>query len=306
MTIPAMPSELRATKFPDPDARRRYFELVGIDDIKSDLLLGMRVALNPKPLNDWAKQHEGHDAFVALLLDRPQLFVLGGDVGTGKTELAETIGDELARRENGSVTLFSISLAARGSGLVGEMTQRIVAAFDYVRSWGSKRRAPEGKSSSGILFIDEADAIAQSRADLQMHHEDRAGVNALIRSIDDLRRAGVPVATIIATNRLDALDPAVRRRAARVFEFSRPNPEQRRQVFAKVLPGSAPDEIARLVDATGATNGRPYGYTYSDIVQRLIPSAVLRSYSAGAPVTPQAVMEEVSRVQPTPPFSGAA
>ncbi len=302
MTIP---SELRAITLPDPDAQRRYLDLVGIDDIKSDLLLAMRAALNPKSLKDWAKKYDGHDAFVALLLDRPQLFVLGGDVGTGKTELAETIGDELARRESASVTLFSISLAARGSGFVGEMTQRIVAAFDYVRSWGSKRGMSNGKRCAGILFIDEADAIAQSRAELQMHHEDRAGVNALIRSIDDLRRAGVPVATIIATNRLDALDPAVRRRAARVFEFNRPNPEQRRQVFAKVLPGATPDEIARLVDATGATDGRLYGYTYSDIVQRLIPAAALRSYAARAPVSAQGVLEEADRVHPTPPFNGA-
>jgi AAA+ superfamily predicted ATPase len=64
-----------------------------------------------------------------------------------------------------------------------------------------------------ILLVDEADALAQSREAAQMRHEDRAGVNAFIRGVDRIGN-GLPAAVIMCTNRLSALDPAVRRRAA--------------------------------------------------------------------------------------------
>lgn len=294
----AMPAELQAQTFPDPVAQRRFGALVGIDEIKNDLLIALRVAANPKAVKEWAAKNGVDTKVVEMLVERPQLFVLGGDVGTGKTELAETIGDALAR-EIGSVTLFSISLSARGSGFVGEMTQRIVQAFDYVRAWGEKRKSKSG--SAGILFIDEADAIAQSRQEAQMHHEDRAGVNALIRSIDDLTKAGAPVGIILATNRLGALDPAVLRRAANVFEFSRPGDAQRGLLFASVLPTATPEEIAKIVAATG-TEGRRYGYTYSDIRQRLIPAAALRAFTAKSTFDASMLVAEATRLAPTPPF----
>jgi AAA+ superfamily predicted ATPase len=61
-----------------------------------------------------------------------------------------------------------------------------------------------------------------------MHHEDRAGVNAFIRGIDRIANEKLPAAVIMCTNRLSALHPAVRRRAAEVLSLSRPAEEQRR------------------------------------------------------------------------------
>ena len=61
-----------------------------------------------------------------------------------------------------------------------------------------------------VVIIDEADAIAQSREFGQMHHEDRAGVNALIRGIDTVATERRPVLVLLCTNRLSALDPAIR------------------------------------------------------------------------------------------------
>ena len=55
-----------------------------------------------------------------------------------------------------------------------------------------------------------------------MHHEDRAGVNAFIRGVDRLSNGQLPAAVIMCTNRLGALDPAVKRRAADILTFARP------------------------------------------------------------------------------------
>jgi SpoVK/Ycf46/Vps4 family AAA+-type ATPase len=297
-----MPDVLRALTYKDPDAQRRFAALVGIDQVKDQLLAALRIAVNPQSLREWARTNEA-EAALGVLLERPQFFLLAGDVGTGKTELAETIGDALARAEACDVTMFTVSLSARGTGFVGEMTQRIVSAFDYVRVWGEKRKDVRGsRRSAGLLFIDEGDAIAQSRETDQMHHEDRAGVNALIRGIDDLTRARVPVGMLMATNRLSAIDPAIRRRAANVFQFTRPNDEQRQAVFERFLAKRSSTQMRDLVKATGPLNGRAYGYTYSDLVQRLLPAAVLKAYTTKSKLSDAVVLSVVQDVAPTPPF----
>ena len=66
-----------------------------------------------------------------------------------------------------------------------------------------------------------------------MHHEDRAGVNAFIRGIDRIGNGRLPAAAIMCTNRLNALDPAVKRRAADILIFERPDDAQRYAVLAE-------------------------------------------------------------------------
>ena len=218
--------------------------------------------------------------------------------------MAETFGDAVAREAGISVTLYALSLNARGTGAVGEMTGLLSAAFAEVKQ-AAKRGAGRGnKHNSGIiLLIDEADALAQSRELAHMHHEDRAGVNALIRGVDDLATGNLPAIVVMCTNRLEALDPAVRRRAAVTFTFVRPNEAQRAAFLMPVLEelGFSPQQIHSLVAATGATHGRSYGYTYSDLAQRLLPGLLLAAYPS-SPITFDLAKEVVERHPPTPPF----
>ena len=79
----------------------------------------------------------------------------------------------------------------------------------------------------------------------------------------------------MCTNRLNALDPAVRRRAADVLTFARPDDEQRRFVLSSRLEsiGIGRHHIDALVSATGPQRGgRDYGFTFSDLTQRLLPT----------------------------------
>jgi len=107
--------------------------------------------------------------------------------------LAESFADEVARRAGVDV-LLSPSLSARGSGAVGEMTKLLAATFACVAD--SIPKPKKGKAGvAGVLLIDEADALELSRELGQMHHEDRAGVNELIRGIDHLAAERSPAAT---------------------------------------------------------------------------------------------------------------
>ncbi len=295
----------RRITYPDFEPQERLARLVGLDEHKARLSKMLGLLVNPAGLEAWAqKYHPGANGIVNAVLRRPPLVVLAGDVGSGKSELAESIGDLVARQENIEITLFPMSLSTRGQGRVGEMTQLLAAAFDYTLDEANRLKAAGGRARGAvILLVDEADALAQSREAAQMHHEDRAGVNAFIRGIDRLARSHLPAAVIMCTNRLGALDPAVRRRAADILPFTRPDEAQRHSVLGPPLRelGFTDQQVAALVAATGARDKRAYGFTFSDLTQRLLPAIVLDAYP-GKAVGAVRALEIAKGMKPTPPF----
>ena len=116
--------------YPNPDAREWYDRLVGIDDHKKRLLLELELLLYPDRLADWSRKHHGKEIRACkIMASRVLLVLLEGDVGCGKTVLAETIGDPLTDLAGGKVHLLKINTQVRGTGMVGEMTDLIVQAF---------------------------------------------------------------------------------------------------------------------------------------------------------------------------------
>jgi AAA+ superfamily predicted ATPase len=295
----------RRVTLPDVVARERLAALVGLDDHKQRLTKILGLLINPAGLSKWAERHHPKmNGLLKTILRRPPLVVLAGDVGSGKTELAETIGDAVARQESIDITLFPLSLATRGQGRVGEMTQLISSAFDHTVAEAAKLKGTSGKARGGIiLLVDEADALAQSREATQMHHEDRAGVNAFIRGVDRIGNGSLPAAVIMCTNRLGALDPAVRRRAADILQFQRPDNAQRRALLHGPLGelGFSAAQIEQIVTATGPQGHTTYGYTFSDLTQRLLPAIVLDAYPTQS-VTAARAIDIAKTVVPTPPF----
>jgi SpoVK/Ycf46/Vps4 family AAA+-type ATPase len=295
----------RRMSYPHPSARERLNRLVGLEDHKTKLTKVLGLLVHRSGLVQWGEEHHpGAGLLVDSVLNRPPLVILGGDVGSGKTELAESIGDAVARQEDIEVELLPLSLSARGRGAVGEMTQLIAAAFDFTVKEAAGMLAKEKKGAEGavILLVDEADALAQSRETAQMHHEEISGVNAFIRGIDRLANQRLPAAVIMCTNRYDALDPAVKRRAAEILVFGRPDADRRRDVLGPKFGelGFSADEIEALVDATGNRDGLP-GFTYSDLTQRLIPAIVLDAYP-DHPILADRALKIANEMAATPPF----
>lgn len=294
-------------QFPDYEAQMRLDRLIGLDDYKIRLTKMLSVLIDPRSMEKWVnKFHGDHYEVLEPILSRPPLIVLAGDVGSGKTALAENISDKVARLNKIDITLLPLSLSSRGQGRVGEMTQLVSSAFQQTKDLAKKYKSESGKSRGAvILLIDEADALAQSRESEQMHHEDRAGVNAFIRGIDSLASDVLPAAVIMCTNRLDALDPAVKRRAAEILPFKRPSAEQRKSVLEQTLaPFDLDNEtIEKIVEITGETSEKTYGFSFSDITQRLVPSIILDAFP-NKPVTKERAIEVTLSIQPTPPFGG--
>ena len=294
----------RPVTYPNVEARERLAGLVGLDEHKMRLAKILGLLVNPASLDSWTRRyHPRANGLLDSVLRRPPLVVLAGDVGSGKSELAETVGDYVARREKVGITLYPMSLAIRGRGRVGQMTELLSAAFDLVLEEAQKLKGADGVSRGAvILLVDEADAIAQSREASQMHHEDRAGVNAFIRGIDRLAHAKLPVAAIMCTNRLGALDPAIQRRAADILSFVRPDDEQRAAILSSLRQlGLSALQIAAVVEATGARQDGGCGFTFSDLTQRLLPTIVLDAYPDSA-VDPDRATEIAKTMIPTEPF----
>lgn len=290
--------ELIETKHPDKAARIRFDELVGIDSQKEQLLEELHLILDPTLVETWAKKH--HPKGLALaerIAHRSPLVLLEGDVGCGKTALAGSVGSPLVDRLGGErvVTLETPS-NIRGTGLVGELSARITAAFTQAKS-----RIGRGY---GLLIIDEGDDLGTQRAQMQAHHEDRAGLNVLIKQIDLLQRAEVRLAVILITNRADVLDAALVRRASLRLRFDRPNAHVRRELFEHLLHGIAPSkrELDELVEVS-ERRGAPF--SHSDLVLRVVSAALRHALRENQPLSVDYVMEALRTTEPSPLLDGS-
>ena len=140
------------------------------------------------------------------------------------------------------------------------MSGLIVQAFAQAEA-----RARSLRGEPVLLLLDEADALAARRDTPQMHHEDRAGLNTVLQRLDNLRLTRLPLAAIFITNRPEALDPAIRRRAALALHFQRPGDEARAQIVSTSVPELeiSQRQMAELVRLTGERQEKNDGVPFT-------------------------------------------
>jgi SpoVK/Ycf46/Vps4 family AAA+-type ATPase len=275
---------------PTDEARARYGRLVGIDAQKGELLDYLTRVFDPGHLARWQKKHHAKGLTLLQRIEsRPPFVILAGDVGCGKTALATSVGAIIAEKLDKRVVTLETPSDIRGGGLVGQLSERVTAAFDEARV--------EMGQNMGILVIDEGDDLGTSRAQMQAHHEDRAGLNVLIKEIDRLARDRVPLVAILITNRANALDPALVRRA-HVIRFTRPDAVARRALFELMLAGvhhdgDDLDELVRISEKSPA-------FSYSDLVERAAEAALLAAVRHDRPFAVAALREAIEKLEPSP------
>ena len=260
-----------------PDARLATKEetLLGFEVRYSRVRNQLRLLLSTNDLRQWnQKHHDGQLDLCDLVTEQYPLVIFHGDVGTGKTAMAECIANRLiTESKTEDSVLFKLGNRVRGSGKVGEMGTLLIEAFEQVAK-------SAGKGHRAILIIDEGDSLAAARSQDHSHHEDKVAVNTLIQRIDHLRRFGGRVVVFLCTNRVLVLDPALQRRASVIEEFTRPSEAERRQLFAMDLKALSLTEtqLADLVKITGARDEGQPTWTYSDIRTRLYPNALASAF----------------------------
>lgn len=287
--------QLLETTHPIDAAQELFDALVGIEVHKQRLLEGLLLLMAHRRMEAWVKRHHTHGLPLAeAVRSSPPLVLLSGDSGCGKTALATTVATPLATALKEKVLVLETPSNIRGAGMVGELSARVTDSF-------TQARAKVGKGA-GILIIDEADDLGLSRSEHQAHHEDRAGLNVLIKQVDLLVREKTRMAVLMITNRARAMDPALLRRATLTLEFTRPGPTERRLLFEKLLEGSRyfPKDLELLVERSD----QDVPFSYSDLTQRVARAALLASMQRDEPFGPASLLTALEHVKPSPLMEG--
>ena len=184
------------------------------------------------------------ELFERLGIEPPKGVLLHGPPGTGKTLLAKAVANEAAAE------FYNISGPEIMSKYYGESEQRLREIF---------KEAEENAPS--IIFIDELDSIAPKREEVTGEVERRV-VAQLLSLMDGLEARG-EVVVIAATNRPNAVDPALRRggRFDREIEIGIPDMNNRKailQIHTRGMPLADDVDLQRLAEIT-------HGYVGADI-----------------------------------------
>jgi transitional endoplasmic reticulum ATPase len=176
------------------------------------------------------------ELFKRLGIEPPKGVLLYGPPGCGKTLLAKAVANET------DAHFYAINGPEIMSKFYGESEQRLREIFEE-----AKKNAPS------IIFIDEIDAIAPKREEVTGEVEKRV-VAQLLALMDGLEARG-NVIVIAATNRPNALDPALRRpgRFDREIEIGVPDKQGRLeilQIHTRNMPLAKDVDLNRLAEMT--------------------------------------------------------
>src|SRR5690554_830793 len=226
--------ELRPERVQPEETRRAqvtYDDLGGLDDAIAQVREMIELPLKQPAL------------FQRLGIDPPKGVLLHGPPGTGKTLLARAVAAE------SDAQFFPIAGPEIMGKYYGESEGRLREIFEEVQ-----------KNAPSIIFIDEIDSIAPSRG--ETGEVERRVVAQLLTLMDGLEpRQNVVV--IGATNRIDAIDEALRRpgRFDREIVVGVPDQDGRREILAIHTRGMPLAEDVDLDDLARTT----YGFVGADL-----------------------------------------
>src|SRR6476661_3526079 len=195
------------------------------------------------------------ELFKRLGVEAPKGVLLHGPPGTGKTLLAKAVANET------SANFYTIGGPEIMSKFYGESEEKLRNIFQQAE-----------KNAPSIIFIDEIDSIAPKREEVSGEVERRI-VAQLLSLMDGMSSRG-KVVVIGATNRINAIDPALRRpgRFDREIELGVPDRDGRLeilQIHTRGMPVAKDVNLQKLADIS-------HGFVGADL-QSLSKEAAMRA-----------------------------
>jgi transitional endoplasmic reticulum ATPase len=195
------------------------------------------------------------ELFKRLGVEAPKGVLLHGPPGTGKTLLAKAVANET------NASFYTIGGPEIMSKYYGESEEKLRNIFEQAE-----------KNAPSIIFIDEIDSIAPKRDEVSGEVERRV-VAQLLSLMDGMSSRG-KVVVIGATNRVNAVDPALRRpgRFDREIELGVPDRDGRLeilQIHARGMPLAKDVDLEKLADIS-------HGFVGADL-QALSKEAAMRA-----------------------------
>jgi transitional endoplasmic reticulum ATPase len=235
------------------------------------------------------------ELFKRLGVEAPKGVLLHGPPGTGKTLIAKAIASET------NANFYTIGGPEIMSKYYGESEEKLRNVFQQ-----AEQNAPS------IIFIDEIDSIAPKREEVSGEVERRI-VAQLLSLMDGMSTRG-KVVVIGATNRINAIDPALRRpgRFDREIEIGVPDRNGRLeilQIHTRGMPIAKDVNLEKLADIS-------HGFVGADLqalakeaairaLRRVLPEVDLSSESIPADtlrkiiVTMQDFMDVIKEMEPS-------
>ena len=247
------------TKITTGKTKTTFKDVAGIDSEKQELMEVVEFLKNK-------------DKFKSLGARVPRGVLLSGEPGTGKTLLARAVAGEA------NVPFFATSGSDFSGIIVGLGVAKIKEIFDL-----AKRNAP------CILFIDEIDAIGQSRSKHSFNDNDREQtLNQLLIEMDGFAN-DTGIIVVAATNRPDMLDAALLRpgRFDRQIHIDLPNLEGRRDILELHAKKFKINDNVSMMDVARGTTG----FSGADL-ENLLNEAALHAVRAEHKSVEQSDIEE--------------
>ena len=259
----------RAKVYVDGDSTKVSFDdVAGVEEAKAELT----------EIVDFLKTPERYKAIGARI---PKGVLLVGPPGTGKTLMAKAVAGEAG------VSFFSISGSEFVELFVGAGAARVRDLFEQ-----AKQKAP------CIVFIDELDAIGQSRGGgggfVGGNDEREQTLNQLLTEMDGFAAGDATVIVLAATNRPEVLDPALLRpgRFDRQVLVDRPDLSGRKKILEIY---AAKVRLDVEVDLKQIATRTP-GFAGADLANLVNEAALLAARNKRETVTQADFNEAIERV----------
>ena len=249
------------------DTNIRFDDVAGNEEAKGELKEVVKFLKDP-------------DQFSKLGAGVPKGVLLGGPPGTGKTLLAKAIAGEAG------TPFLKVSGSQFVELLVGVGAARVRELFEKARSL-----------KPAIIFIDEIDSIARSRSSNGGmgggNDEREQTLNQILTEMDGFdSESGVVV--IAATNRIDILDPAIKRagRFDRQITVGNPTLGERNAILKVHAKGKKLDENVSIAQIAQRT----IGFSGADLANLLNEAAILAARRRKNFITMAEVNTSIDRI----------
>jgi cell division protease FtsH len=249
------------------DTKIKFDDVAGNEEAKAELKEVVKFLTDP-------------DSFAKLGASVPKGVLLGGPPGTGKTLLAKAIAGEAG------TPFLKVSGSQFVELLVGVGAARVRELFEKARSL-----------EPSIIFIDEIDSIARARSGNNSmgggNDEREQTLNQILTEMDGFE-SNTGVVVIAATNRIDILDPAIKRagRFDRQITINNPNLKERQAILKVHARGKKLDESVALAQIAQRT----IGFSGADLANLLNEAAILSARRKKTTITMEEVNLSIDRI----------
>lgn len=270
------------------DASEPFAEFTALDQNVFQVITDTKIKFEDVAGNDEAKEEvkevvkflKDPDKFTKLGAGVPKGVLLGGPPGTGKTLLAKAIAGEAG------IPFLKVSGSQFVQLLVGVGAARVRELFEKAR-----------ELQPAIIFIDEIDSIARARSPNNSmgggNDEREQTLNQILTEMDGFE-VDTGIVVIAATNRIDILDPAIKRagRFDRQITISNPNLKERQailKVHARGKKLSSSISIPQIAQRT-------IGFSGADLANLLNEAAILATRRKKSSISMEEINLTIDRI----------